>query len=86
MSDLISRQSVLKEIDKACRRYPNSFYNGLSIAADIVAKQLSAERPNGKWTFDSECVDWKCSECGKHSMEYGRYCCNCGAEMEMEDG
>lgn len=38
----------------------------------------------GEWTFDPLAGDWICSECDFHSMEHGRYCSNCGAEMRIE--
>lgn len=36
----------------------------------------------GEWTFDPLAGDWICSECDLHSMEHGKYCPNCGANME----
>ena len=43
MSVYIDKQAALKALDKACRRYPSTFYNGLSIAADIVQKMPAAD-------------------------------------------
>ena len=93
MSDLISRQAVLEEIDRVSRKYSASFFKGLSIAADIVAKQPSAERPKGKWKHEHLCSTSggtyevvRCSECAwQYPMTATNYCPHCGAEMEREE-
>ena len=84
MDDLISRQNVLKEIDRACRKYPETFFVGFAISADIVAKQPTAERPKGKWI--SEYPVSVCSECDAQMLlgDFSNYCPNCGAEMEKQ--
>ena len=86
MSDLISRQAVLEEIDRASRKYSASFFKGLSIAADIVAKQPTAERSKGKWMFESETEMFQCSKCkGMAVRNAYPFCHWCGAEMEREE-
>ena len=56
MDDLISRQAVLEEIDRASRKYAANFFIGLSVAADIVAKQPAATRPiHGEKKCDRKC-------------------------------
>ena len=85
MSDLISRQAVLKEIDRECRKYPESFFVGFAIAADIVAKQPSVERKKGKWGKKNECSECGCQPWYERDIHTLNYCPNCGAEMEREE-
>lgn len=85
MDDLISRQAVLEEIDRASRKYAANFFIGLSVAADIVAKQPAAERPKGEWIYEMETEMFQCSECkGMAVRNDYPFCHWCGAEMETE--
>lgn len=39
----------------------------------------------GKWDFDPLGGDWICSVCDLHSMEYGNFCPNCGADLRKKE-
>lgn len=44
----------------------------------------------GKWIFGDtdvyyDLADYKCSKCGGHSLENGRFCPHCGSPMEVEE-
>lgn len=86
MTDYIEREAAEKALDEACRYYPNSFFNGISVSADVIHKLPAADvRPvaRGRWVQVMGKYDWmvKCSRCNGVPLETSNYCPNCGAEM-----
>ena len=71
-------------------------YNEVGIIIDTKAEELDSsaqptveERKTGKWITKQTNGDWfdVCSECGHVEwMTPGRYCPNCGAKMEGNNG
>ena len=91
MSDLISREEVLRAIITAGEVEPDLGYTHLH---KVIENLPSAEHKKGRWIFAKYFV-WECSECGKNptrgmgyvqgKSELFRYCPCCGAKMEVEE-
>lgn len=94
MTDFIERDAAEKALDEACRYYPTSFYNGISVSADVIHKLPAADvRPvvRGRWVVKGQ--DVFCSACEAESAynEWGashwsKYCPHCGADMREDEG
>ncbi|MBO7697309.1 MAG: hypothetical protein J6T10_32140 [Methanobrevibacter sp.] len=69
----------LKKPDR-CLECPLDFY--ICPHQGVLENCPIQDVPKGTWTFDPLAGDWVCSECDLHSMEHGKYCPNCGAQME----
>ena len=99
MMDLISRQAILKRIEKIrCgvqmmddTHRASIVMNGMHLCEEAVRNQPSAqpERKKGRWMIyiismlDGE--GCKCSECGFfEGAPYWDFCPNCGADMRGE--
>ena len=94
MSDLISRQAILKHIDKI--RYgvqmmddthrASIIMNGMHLCEDAVRNQPSAER-KGKWINKPNVYGVAyCSECDfELHINDTNFCPNCGADMRGEE-
>ena len=53
-------------------------------------KEIVVERKKGKWVDIHDREEWygdqyRCSLCGKVTIDNGLYCPHCGAEMEIEE-
>lgn len=81
-------------IDVLKYNYPSTCFTDLCDAVDIAIKALSAqpERKTGEWinhrNDDGHNIA-DCNQCGNAIQwfdgdEIPRYCCMCGAKMEME--
>lgn len=91
MSDLISRQAVLREF--TCLSDDAFVIN--STIQKIVKKlpSVEPERKTGKWMWNNHLGEYECSECGcnpiyerttpdNSEIDKYRYCRWCGAPME----
>ena len=92
MSDLISRQAALAEIDKNRDALLSSGMTGaehilVHYGRRVIEELPTIEPKKGKWVED-EYWDYKCSACGKGIDDeiylFMPYCPNCGARMEGE--
>ena len=93
MSDLISRKSVIDEIDERqrtliyCFGFENDLVKIMDIAKSIVTAtpSVQSERKRGRW---EQCgySSFRCSECGEVSCCNTNYCPDCGADMEETSG
>lgn len=96
MSDLISRERLLNDLNKFAPEHYNALVN------DIIMKQPSAGIPTGKWDKlgEFENLDGvtihvlRCSECGTlyrtrklFTGDYvnAEFCPHCGADMKGEE-
>lgn len=94
MSDLISRQDAINELNKE--------YHGMlsdeSMKIYQIKNWLSAlpsapepSRQRGEWIFNpKDAIELmftkpKCSKCGFESADGGNFCGNCGARMRGEE-
>lgn len=77
--------------DGYIKDYYRGYIDGLNRATEIIdnAPTVEPERPQGKWSFDSEFLmigspygSYKCSNCGIHTDDKeDNFCWNCGADM-----
>ena len=88
MSELISRQAAIDELDKGAWGVEWD----KTLAKTMIESLPSAqpERKTGKW-IDETFEPWglvyhpyKCDQCGEHSEADSNYCPNCGAKMDGE--
>ena len=88
-TNAISRSAVMKLLES---RYSSDTI--MSIYEEVLElPSVNPTRPKAKWIMTSdyytgayETIDYvKCSCCGEESLEEGKYCPNCGAEMESKD-
>lgn len=80
MSDLISRQTVLDELEK---------WDWQELYLPIHFKQILDDVPSvenkGKWIFEETLArHYYCSECKSMGASYWDYCPYCGADMRGE--
>ncbi len=91
MSDLISRESLKKGIEKVYRCSWSDIEKVFNFA-DVINGLPSAEpeRKRGEWIYDTERVagdgwtysQYHCSECGFQELGgLANFCPHCGAEM-----
>lgn len=57
----------------------------LVVRQNILDVPVVDVRPvvKGEWEYDAFSCDWICSNCDLHSMEHGKFCPNCGADMRL---
>lgn len=93
----MTREEIVKELERARAAYNYNAFAALTEAIEILTQKPKSEpeQRKGKWIdIDAETYTWmiKCDKCGHlrsmMSMEgrYPRFCENCGAEMEGQDG
>lgn len=91
MSDLISRQAVLDELEK---------WDWQDLYLPIHFKQILDDVPSvenkGEWIYDKTIYNWRCSRCGQtppptgyvgkaeFMATYFKFCNYCGADMRGE--
>jgi len=95
MSDLISRQAAIDEIDEWIKAFLENGHNESAADARLIQDgiiQLPSAQKKGEWIpqdynektgYITTAVYYhpKCSECG-YSGDYGmNFCPNCGADM-----
>lgn len=89
MNDLISRQAMLKHIEKVRQgalmiddiRESNIIMLGMNLLEEAVRNQPSAQR-KGKWIYLNGLDAFECSVCGRQMVRnIFDYCPWCGAEM-----
>ncbi len=92
MARMIDADELMKSIEDNCysvSQKHNSIEKGMTLNG---IKQCIEEQP----TVDAEPIrhgNWirngvfcaNCSECGKNSVDIGKYCSNCGAKMEEHE-
>lgn len=89
--DAISRQAVLELIDQ---QYP--MLTGFKVPINELSP-ITPQQKIGRWIYDKEINNWRCSECGEtpktmgycgsanFMAEHFKYCNHCGAKMESGD-
>ena len=88
MNDLIRREDANEALRECVRAYPNSFYNGIEVARTAIRKLPAVDAVevvrHSEWhrTFDG----YVCLKCGVIEDFARKYCPNCGAKMDGEDG
>lgn len=87
MSDLISRQDAIEQIQAWAvdLNHPNHLIR--DDAVYILEALPSADRPKGEWLVSNTGVTgwWICSECGGAGDIQDRFCKHCGADMRGAD-
>lgn len=61
-------------------------YEGDYEAFNMAIEALSADRPTGKWVYNSLSDKWRCNQCFQSNDKKSDFCPNCGAKMVKEDG
>lgn len=94
MSDLISRQDAIKELesgkDKKAKGEIGGFYNQIIENGIEKLRELPSAQPERKterWIYDGDC--YVCSECRSAygwwaDSQVSNYCPNCGTDMRGE--
>lgn len=79
MSDLISREELLKQIETDSKGHEGQ-YGDEWLFIDTINSIPTAEPKVGKWISNHD-GSWNCSECGLRVLIYakGNYCPNCGS-------
>lgn len=91
MSDLISRQAAIDELQKEIDEQTNPLIRcGIRLARNTIDELPSAdavEIRHGRWIDKSGGIEgaWNCcSVCGEKAIDLYDFCPNCGARMEGE--
>lgn len=89
MNDLISREAVIALAKDIVVPMPNGEYRYRCIDPQQVRELPNAqpERKKDKWVKTGKVNTWMiyiCPSCGYTDIDVGRFCPNCGAEMEGE--
>lgn len=88
MDDLISRRAAINAFIRKMRPHNNGdgtitvCIMSESLASEILTELPTAEK-KGKW-ISHEGYE-KCSQCGKFTVFWTRFCPNCGARMEEKN-
>ena len=91
-SDLISRKAAIDALDKLCdciceyskkQRHTMCGACNLGSAFDVIDELPTAEPRKGKWISHEGYEE--CSQCGKFTVCYSKFCPNCGARMEESE-
>ena len=87
MSDFISRQDTIEELEHIMCDHPLRGYEDEQLLINAVKSLPSAEPKTGKW-IDETFKPWglvyhpyKCDQCGEHSEATSNFCPWCGARM-----
>lgn len=85
---ILQLEAEIDSSDKYIREYDGGqlqigYNKGLSDALKIV-KQMSQERPKGRWVRRTKYYG-DCSECGEISSVKSNFCPNCGADMRNNE-
>lgn len=91
--ELISREAAIEAMTNYAKFLWDNYHETCNLAGmiDAIEALPTAERV-GKWVTEIRTIlgakipFYACSECGKNSADEYRYCPNCGARMEGEEG
>jgi len=90
--DAISRQAAIDAITKT------SGIRGDALKALYDLPSVTPQPEGGRWIYDKNIDNWKCSECGEtpktmgycgsaaFMAEHFKYCNHCGAKMQEVEG
>lgn len=83
MSDLISREELLKQIETDSKGHEGQ-YGDEWLFIDTINSIPTAEPKVGKWTNAGALLTVCCSNCKSqfHELEALNFCPNCGARMK----
>ena len=97
MKDTIYRQDAIDAVNELTKWYYETFHEKRPTAIAVIYKLMDLpsaepERKTGKWVNNINDIPI-CNQCGYMTpydraiddYEYGNYCPNCGASMEVED-
>ena len=96
--DLIDRQAAIEELMNMIEQHKNetpfhgALFHWTGIKAMLLKQPTIEAEPvrRGKWTSrtnESKHTDWySCSGCGGQFDYKWKFCPNCGAKMEVDDG
>ena len=71
------------------RLLSNADIEAIGVAIDRLKAKSTTQRrwkPNFRYGISKEEKFWICPDCRAQTMEYGKYCPNCGECMEVDDG
>lgn len=97
MSDLISREAAIEAIEElvstmsvCVSKEECKGMNWMKQRAILAIENLPTAEKVGKWIGSGDFDEYyRCSECRKGETQFGglyRYCPNCGARMDGEEG
>lgn len=91
--ELISREAAIEAMTNYAKFLWDNYHETCNLAGMIDAiEALPTAEMVGKWVTEIRTIlgakipFYACSECGKNSADEYRYCPNCGARMEGEEG
>ena len=93
MAEYIKRAYAVDAVLDVYYDTPDIDLSGEKFEAVILKIQAADVVPvrHGEWVAcgDGDNVPWMCSHCGKttahkYKVMYGKYCPNCGAQMDLE--
>ena len=89
MADYIDREKTIKEVERLEMKGGNDDLTLIdSVEVFDLLFSLTAEEvapiKHGKWIYEEYNDYPRCNSCKKFSFTETKFCCNCGAKMDLE--